>query len=153
MGTDCTTNTCDNTVGVCHSTLPATHNSTCRACLLNCEDYLGCDGRECGTDGCGGNCGTCAQGTYCNHDGQCVVVNTPGISSSLLALLFTLIFIGTCSNPIKLFQGSNDLTGVYYFFGDNSQGYHYHVIPCNAASTSPEIVYQFTVPRMVPFFN
>jgi hypothetical protein len=31
-----------------------------------------CTGRQCGPDGCGGICGTCPAGTFCNADGQCV---------------------------------------------------------------------------------
>jgi V8-like Glu-specific endopeptidase len=30
-----------------------------------------CDGRQCGDDGCGGVCGTCADGQTCSADGQC----------------------------------------------------------------------------------
>lgn len=29
-----------------------------------------CSGKECGSDGCGGSCGTCSEGS-CNADGQC----------------------------------------------------------------------------------
>jgi len=31
-----------------------------------------CDGRECGDDGCGGDCGTCTLPDVCNQSGQCV---------------------------------------------------------------------------------
>ena len=30
-----------------------------------------CEGKECGDDGCGGSCGTCAEGTTCNKTGKC----------------------------------------------------------------------------------
>jgi hypothetical protein len=31
-----------------------------------------CDGRSCGSDGCGGSCGSCSDGDLCSDDGQCV---------------------------------------------------------------------------------
>lgn len=31
-----------------------------------------CDGRQCGSNGCGGTCGTCDPGHQCGTDGQCV---------------------------------------------------------------------------------
>jgi len=31
-----------------------------------------CHGKQCGDDGCGGSCGTCAPGTTCNAEGACV---------------------------------------------------------------------------------
>ena len=31
-----------------------------------------CDGRACGSDGCGGSCGSCGEGDLCSDDGQCV---------------------------------------------------------------------------------
>lgn len=66
------------------------------------------------------------------------------LSSSLLNLI--CLYAGVCSNPVQLFEGATNLTGVHYFTGNNSEGYHRHVIHCNLASTSPEYVYTFTVP-------
>ncbi|GAB4212579.1 MAG: hypothetical protein OHK0013_35510 [Sandaracinaceae bacterium] len=37
-----------------------------------------CGGRQCGPDGCGGVCGTCAAGTSCNTSYQCVATPPPG---------------------------------------------------------------------------
>lgn len=34
----------------------------------------GCEGRECGQDGCGGTCGTCQAGQACTFDGRCIDV-------------------------------------------------------------------------------
>jgi len=31
-----------------------------------------CEGKECGDDGCGGSCGTCAVGCVCSAEGQCL---------------------------------------------------------------------------------
>jgi hypothetical protein len=36
-----------------------------------------CLGRTCGDDGCGGSCGTCANGTTCSADGSCVGACVP----------------------------------------------------------------------------
>eukprot|EP01097_Dermamoeba_algensis_P008223 TRINITY_DN53_c0_g1_i4.p1 TRINITY_DN53_c0_g1~~TRINITY_DN53_c0_g1_i4.p1 ORF type:complete len:172 (-),score=34.34 TRINITY_DN53_c0_g1_i4:175-690(-) len=30
-----------------------------------------CDGKQCGSDGCGGVCGTCGSNQFCNADGRC----------------------------------------------------------------------------------
>jgi MYXO-CTERM domain-containing protein len=40
--------------------------TSCTACEPNCN------GKECGSDGCGGSCGTCGDGEICT-EGQCVV--------------------------------------------------------------------------------
>jgi hypothetical protein len=40
-----------------------------RTCMDNCEPA--CDGRACGDDGCGGQCGACAQNQACDALGQC----------------------------------------------------------------------------------
>ncbi|MEZ4267568.1 MAG: hypothetical protein R3F39_14415 [Myxococcota bacterium] len=42
------------------------------ACAPRVACAPACDGRGCGTDGCGGSCGTCGAGTSCNEAGQCV---------------------------------------------------------------------------------
>ncbi len=39
--------------------------SCCGPCILDCTDKI------CGDDGCGGSCGKCAEGTYCDDTGQC----------------------------------------------------------------------------------
>jgi V8-like Glu-specific endopeptidase len=36
-----------------------------------------CSGKSCGPDGCGGNCGTCANGESCSATGQCMSACTP----------------------------------------------------------------------------
>ena len=35
-----------------------------------------CNGKECGDDGCGGTCGTCADGSGCLDTGQCICIPT-----------------------------------------------------------------------------
>jgi hypothetical protein len=39
-----------------------------------------CAGRACGTDGCEGTCGSCAEGETCNGSGQCVATCVPNCS-------------------------------------------------------------------------
>jgi secreted trypsin-like serine protease len=39
-----------------------------------------CSGKGCGPDGCGGSCGTCANGESCTSAGQCMPVCTPQCS-------------------------------------------------------------------------
>ncbi len=36
-----------------------------------------CEGKKCGDDGCGGSCGTCAEGTSCTDAGTCTPATTP----------------------------------------------------------------------------
>ncbi len=43
-------------------------------CPGSCEPQ--CDGKQCGSDGCGGNCGLCPDGLSC-EDGNCVTVCVP----------------------------------------------------------------------------
>jgi len=50
-----------------------------------CVDHSGtctpnCSGRVCGSDGCGGSCGTCPSGQSCNSSGQCQSTCTPSCS-------------------------------------------------------------------------
>jgi hypothetical protein len=39
-----------------------------------------CSGKVCGSDGCGGSCGTCSGGKTCNASGQCTSSCTPSCS-------------------------------------------------------------------------
>lgn len=56
----------------------ASDGKTCgcgSVCSGGACELVACDGRECGTDGCGGSCGTCGNGWECNVDGVCVEVD------------------------------------------------------------------------------
>jgi formylglycine-generating enzyme required for sulfatase activity len=48
----------------------------CTECGETCESGVctltACAGRECGSDGCGGNCGSCDEGILCHPQGHCV---------------------------------------------------------------------------------
>ena len=69
--TNCGDDECDGSVGEncsnCEADCPCEAEAVCfggACCLPSCE------GVECGTDGCGGDCGTCPVGEYCN-EGAC----------------------------------------------------------------------------------
>lgn len=63
---------CGNSLGCGECTAPEVCggggvDNVCATCAPRCQ------GRECGPDGCGGKCGSCAQGEYCDpQPGQCV---------------------------------------------------------------------------------
>jgi hypothetical protein len=46
-----------------------------------------CGGAQCGPDGCGGSCGTCASGYACNSSGTCVSTCTAETNSAFCARL------------------------------------------------------------------
>jgi len=51
-------------------------NMMCGPCGCRGEDCTctpGCAGKVCGSDGCGGSCGTCPANQTCNANGQCVI--------------------------------------------------------------------------------
>jgi len=55
-------------------------------CQANCED------KECGSDGCGGSCGTCDKEQRCSSDGQCESADeTPQESSLNIELVGTMV--------------------------------------------------------------
>ncbi len=45
-------------------------------CDSGCEPQ--CEGKECGSDGCGGACGKCGEGAHCSADGVCAEGPIPG---------------------------------------------------------------------------
>lgn len=53
-----------------------------------------CAGRVCGDDGCGGSCGTCAEGEECTPDGACVTAPIPTVSEWGLVTLALLLLVG-----------------------------------------------------------
>jgi hypothetical protein len=61
----CVANTC------LKGTAPCT-GGTCDESSDSCGCVPKCDGRQCGDNGCGGSCGSCATGKSCNTSGQCV---------------------------------------------------------------------------------
>ena len=68
----CLTQQCPNAEPSC-ITAVQTETGACFASYVTC---FGCEpqcaGKDCGTDACGGTCGTCLDGEFCNSDFQCV---------------------------------------------------------------------------------
>lgn len=57
--------------------------SYCLVVMLICNDgscicVVDCVDKECGSDGCGEFCGTCAGGFVCSVDGICIILNLLG---------------------------------------------------------------------------
>jgi agmatine/peptidylarginine deiminase len=53
------------------------YNDCCDDYQQQCVCQPQCSGKQCGSNGCGGSCGTCAAGSTCNASGQCVATCTP----------------------------------------------------------------------------
>jgi N-acetylneuraminic acid mutarotase len=63
--------TCDS----CRSDCGCAGDEVCSAdgrCVVACQPA--CDGRACGSNGCGGTCGVCPDDQICNANGACVVI-------------------------------------------------------------------------------
>jgi len=56
---------------------------------VNCT--VSCEGKECGTDGCGGSCGTCTGGQECTVEGTCEF-EKPGDTCDLPVIVDTMPF-------------------------------------------------------------
>ena len=74
-GNECTANTCDSVEGCVVANID--NGISCGqlegwTCLEGeCHCQLQCDGKECGPDGCGGDCGACEAGFACSEEGLC----------------------------------------------------------------------------------
>jgi hypothetical protein len=55
---------CGGGVAACGDECCATVDYVCNAANECCEPQ--CDGKDCGSDNCGGSCGTCVEGEFCN---------------------------------------------------------------------------------------
>lgn len=92
VGKDCGDDSCGGSCGSCPPHAHCGENWSCLCDFLNCgpdccseqavcwEDACCeplCEGKECGSDGCGGECGTCAAGEDC-HEGLCCVPDCTG---------------------------------------------------------------------------
>ena len=81
--------TCDN--GCCATAAYTTCDSFGDCCVPNC------DGLECGDDGCGGSCGDCPEGNYCELDtGTCLTVCDPTCSEPGVTECDTDFSVKTC---------------------------------------------------------
>ncbi|UQA63498.1 hypothetical protein E8A73_002150 [Polyangium aurulentum] len=125
---DCTTDACDEATDTCSHQLGA----GCAKCVSDCTPD--CTGKVCGDNGCGGSCGTCAQGEGCaSAAGVCKAANQPG----------------SCADPLPLLPAGTPLVGVHTIQGDTTNGLHQVVPTCNSTSTAVELVYTFEVTEKV----
>ena len=86
------------------------HGDCCPDVCEQCPELGGCDGcqvecqgKECGSDGCGGACGECAPSEIC-QEGQCVAKEDycPGASASVGDDCGDLDFVGCCDEAGRL---------------------------------------------------
>lgn len=85
-----------------------------------------CEGKVCGSDGCGGSCGSCVAGERCNGASQCVI--TAGL---------------TCESPHNV-----DVVP-FTHYGDSTGSPTSYTNTCDAQATggpSPNVAYSFTAP-------
>jgi hypothetical protein len=129
-GEACTTDECDEQRQLC----ARTPGVDCASCDRS-DCTPSCDGKVCGSDGCGGVCGeACADGLLC-IDGQCEdETQAPP---------------GTCLTPLPLLAEGVALIGTHVITGDTSTGIHSVSPTCNAASDAKELVYTFTIDQVV----
>jgi hypothetical protein len=124
----CTADACDEATDTCSHQLGA----GCASCISDCTPD--CTGKACGDNGCGGSCGTCAQGQGCaSAAGTCKPANQPG----------------SCAAPLPLLPPGTPLVGVHKIQGDTTSGLHQVVPTCNSTSTAVELVYTFEVTEKV----
>ena len=75
-GNACTADTCHALQGCLHAMVQ--NGTSCGGAGWTCQAGQcvsctpSCLGKNCGPDGCGGSCGSCAQNEYCNGVGQCL---------------------------------------------------------------------------------
>jgi len=91
-----------------------------------------CNGKECGTDGCGGSCGTCTAGNVCGGFGQCQKA-PQGDHCLNPYTVGSLPFVD--DNDSSLFQ--ND-----HFYADGQCG----GVEYGWGAASNDVVYEFTAP-------
>ncbi|MBT9556692.1 MAG: hypothetical protein IV100_11720 [Myxococcales bacterium] len=97
----------------CSPTVEATPATETRACPGEPVCVPKCDGRQCGSDGCGGSCGTCGAGESCNQrSGKCGLdvcgklvtaqLDADGKPGACCAAIDTLITCETKTSAFKL---------------------------------------------------
>jgi hypothetical protein len=74
-----------------------------------------CGGRQCGSDGCGGTCGSCQSGQSCNSTGQCVILPT-----KLMGWIETPNSNG---NPLIDYHQLDSSKTSYYVYATDGAGY------------------------------
>ncbi|MCG3175039.1 MAG: hypothetical protein GMKNLPBB_03373 [Myxococcota bacterium] len=70
---DQTDNNCDGRVDEGNDLCPAGEFCVSGECRKDCKPN--CEGKTCGSNGCGGSCGQCPAGQGCDRDGRCQIKN------------------------------------------------------------------------------
>jgi len=111
-----------------------------------------CDLRQCGDDGCGGVCGTCAESEFCTSNGQCDVDTTCGGRCEPRGLFCVagrctnITDIGTCNNPISLLGEGEMLSGVHVVTGTTVDGYRLLTGTCGGNGNEKVLRFEVTTP-------
>lgn len=120
-GADCTQDSCEEATKTCSHT----PMGSCAMCMRDsCQPQ--CAGKVCGSDGCGGSCGSCASNQGCTATGACAPASGDG----------------TCAKPLPL---AVQLGVSQTIKGDTSTGLHQTIPTCNSTSRAVETVYSFTI--------
>lgn len=118
---DCgpTTKSCTTSFGTCSVTGSQTcSNGIYTSCSATDPRISACDGKQCGSDGCGGSCGTCALGQICS-DSQCVAIVNGACGSSHNTSFYIKPTTNLCdSGTASLVTG----TGPWYWSCQGSNG-------------------------------
>lgn len=68
------TKSCNSTFGTCVAFgIQNCSNGVYGSCNATDPRIANCAGKQCGSDGCGGSCGSCSSGYNCNASGKCVL--------------------------------------------------------------------------------
>ncbi len=132
----CTDDVCDPATGFCSHTRNAAYSAAeCPDCLAeHCVPK--CGKSVCGSDGCGGSCGSCATEAVCVAGVCRTDVSNPG----------------TCSDPLLLDSeaAAVNFDGRFSVTGDNSQGIDFVRPSCNVESAAVELLYRITNTKASP---
>lgn len=131
-GVECTSDYCDEYHGNCQY---VTNNDN-----INCPKCLGAactpqcpDNALCGSDHCGNKCGTCAQGYGCNNF-TCISETT---------------VVGTCLQPIQLFDHNDNVLGVRKYSMNLLYGLDVVTPTCFNDGTAKDLIFTFTTPHNI----
>lgn len=118
----CTTDKCDESRGLCTHVSDGSKDCDCTP---NCTPD--CTGKECGSNGCGGTCGSCTDGKACSSSFTCEV----GAKE------------GTCDSPLPLTLKVGETTRIE---GETTTSLNTLTPTCNFLSEAPDRTFKFTIP-------
>lgn len=125
-GVECTEDMCDEDADACTHVL----TGDCATCKAD-DCTPDCSGKECGSDLCGGLCGTCGPGQGC---------------ASVVGVCQPADGLGTCvqPRPLQVIYGQENKQVLQ---GDSSTGLHELTPTCNSTSTAVEDIWAFTIDK------